>query len=119
MIRVLPCHLPNISWGDLQLMGRNPALNCILICLHFEHGLLSTPVHVCYVIKRFSHPGYWLQAIRYFDVEERQVKLTRESFVLTPEGAEPLIDENTIGDHLLPNISALIDLPAFLAVTEF
>lgn len=34
---------------------------------------------------------------RYFDIEERMVKLTEKHFVLTPEGAEALIDENTIG----------------------
>ncbi len=35
------------------------------------------------------------------------VKLTEKHFVLTPEGAEPLIDENTIGatqHELLPEI---------------
>jgi len=41
-----------------------------------------------------------LQAARYFDVEERMVKLTPEHFVLTPEGAEKLCDDNTIGEGL-------------------
>jgi len=39
----------------------------------------------------------WEKAARYFDVEERMVKLTPEHFVLTPEGAEKLCDDNTIG----------------------
>lgn len=39
----------------------------------------------------------WEKAGRYFDVEERMVKLTPEHFILTPEGAEKLCDENTIG----------------------
>ena len=41
---------------------------------------------------------------RYFDVEEKYVKLTHEHFCLWPEGAAKLIDENTIGE-LPPSLS--------------
>lgn len=34
---------------------------------------------------------------RYFDIEEKFVKLSHENFILTPERAKPLIDEHTIG----------------------
>jgi glutamate decarboxylase len=44
-----------------------------------------------------------MQAGRYFDVEERMVKLTPEHFILTPEGAEKLCDENTIGEPQQPD----------------
>ena len=39
----------------------------------------------------------WEKFTRYFDVEEKYVFLTQDNYVLTAEGALPLIDENTIG----------------------
>ena len=39
----------------------------------------------------------WEKFTRYFDVEERFVHLTNDCFVLTPEKAIELVDENTIG----------------------
>ena len=40
----------------------------------------------------------WEKFTRYFDVEEKFVHLTNDCFVLTPEKAIELVDENTIGD---------------------
>ena len=40
----------------------------------------------------------WEKFTRYFDVEERFVHLTNDCFVLTPEKAIELCDENTIGE---------------------
>ena len=42
----------------------------------------------------------WEKFTRYFDVEERFVHLTNDCFVLTPEKAIALVDENTIGTLL-------------------
>ena len=47
----------------------------------------------------------WEKFTRYFDVEERFVHLTNDCFVLTPEKAIELVDENTIGK---PSIPALL-----------
>lgn len=46
----------------------------------------------------------WEKFTRYFDVEERFVHLTNDCFVLTPEKAIELVDENTIGR---PQVSGL------------
>jgi glutamate decarboxylase len=40
----------------------------------------------------------WEKFTRYFDVEEKFVHLTNDCFVLTPEKAIELVDENTIGE---------------------
>ena len=42
----------------------------------------------------------WEKFTRYFDVEERFVHLTKDCFILTPEKAIELVDENTIGGFL-------------------
>ena len=39
----------------------------------------------------------WEKFTRYFDVEEKFVHLTEGCYVLTPEKAIALVDENTIG----------------------
>lgn len=39
----------------------------------------------------------WEKFTRYFDVEEKFVHLTEDCYVLTPEKAIALVDENTIG----------------------
>jgi glutamate decarboxylase len=48
-------------------------------------NMVSGPVQVC-----------WEKFARYFDVEIRQAPMPREGFVLTPEKAVSLCDENTI-----------------------
>ena len=48
----------------------------------------------------------WEKFTRYFDVEERFVHLTNDTFVLTPEKAIELCDENTIGESSRPINSA-------------
>ena len=42
----------------------------------------------------------WEKFTRYFDVEEKFVHLTNDCFVLTPEKAIELVDENTIGQTI-------------------
>lgn len=44
----------------------------------------------------------WEKFTRYFDVEEKFVHLTEDCYVLTPEKAIALVDENTIGKLPLP-----------------
>jgi len=39
----------------------------------------------------------WEKYCKYFDVEERFVTLEEDRYILSPEKAEELIDENTIG----------------------
>ena len=39
----------------------------------------------------------WEKGTNYFDIEEKFVHLTEETYVATPEGVAKLIDENTIG----------------------
>lgn len=39
----------------------------------------------------------WHKACRYFDVECKEADVSPDCLVLTPQRAEPLIDENTIG----------------------
>lgn len=48
--------------------------------------IMSSAVQVC-----------WEKAARYFDIEEKFVYCTNERYVLDPEEAVNLIDENTIG----------------------
>ncbi|KKF96558.1 Glutamate decarboxylase 4 [Ceratocystis platani] len=48
--------------------------------------IMSSAVQVC-----------WEKAVRYFEVDERYVYCTRDRFVIDPEEAIKLIDENTIG----------------------
>ncbi|KAI5295591.1 hypothetical protein KEM52_000894 [Ascosphaera acerosa] len=48
--------------------------------------IMNSAVQVC-----------WEKAARYFDIEERYVYCTSERFVIDPEEAVSLIDENTIG----------------------
>ncbi|KAF1811751.1 glutamate decarboxylase/sphingosine phosphate lyase [Eremomyces bilateralis CBS 781.70] len=48
--------------------------------------IMSASVQVC-----------WEKAARYFDVEERFVNCTAERYVIDPEQAVDLVDENTIG----------------------
>lgn len=55
----------------------------------------------------------WEKFTRYFDVEEKFVHLTNDCFVLTPEKAIELVDENTIGETISssPSISSSPGLP--------
>lgn len=39
----------------------------------------------------------WEKAVRYFDIEEKYVYCTRDRYVIDPEEAVKLVDENTIG----------------------
>ena len=39
-----------------------------------------------------------MQFTRYFDVEEKFVEMEEDCYVLTPEKAIALVDENTIGE---------------------
>ncbi|KAJ3472836.1 hypothetical protein NLG97_g10687 [Lecanicillium saksenae] len=48
--------------------------------------IMSSAVQVC-----------WEKAARYFEIEEKYVDCTRERFVIDPETAVSLVDENTIG----------------------
>ena len=48
--------------------------------------VMSSAVQVC-----------WEKATRYFDIEEKFVYCTRDRYVIDPEEAVDLIDENTIG----------------------
>jgi len=48
--------------------------------------IMNSAVQVC-----------WEKAARYFDVEERFVNVTKDRYVIDPEEAISLIDENTIG----------------------
>lgn len=53
---------------------------------HNPNIIMSSAVQVC-----------WEKAARYFDIEEKFVFCTNDRFVLDPEEAVELIDENTIG----------------------
>ncbi len=48
--------------------------------------IMSSAVQVC-----------WEKAARYFEIDEKYVDCTRERFVIDPEAAVSLVDENTIG----------------------
>ena len=48
--------------------------------------IMNSAVQVC-----------WEKAARYFDVEERYCYVTKDRFVIDPEEAVNLVDENTIG----------------------
>ncbi|XWX00577.1 hypothetical protein V2A60_008598 [Cordyceps javanica] len=48
--------------------------------------IMSSAVQVC-----------WEKAARYFEIDERYVDCTRDRFVIDPETAVGLVDENTIG----------------------
>lgn len=48
--------------------------------------IMNTAVQVC-----------WEKAVRYFDVEEKWVYCTEDRYVIDPEEAVKLVDENTIG----------------------
>lgn len=48
--------------------------------------IMNSAVQVC-----------WEKAARYFDVEERFVNVTKDRYVIDPEEAVNLVDENTIG----------------------
>ncbi|OAA52860.1 glutamate decarboxylase [Cordyceps fumosorosea ARSEF 2679] len=48
--------------------------------------IMSSAVQVC-----------WEKAARYFEIDEKYVDCTRERFVIDPEAAVALVDENTIG----------------------
>ena len=53
---------------------------------HNPNIVMNSAVQVC-----------WEKAARYFDVEEKYVYCTEERFVIDPEEAVKLVDENTIG----------------------
>jgi glutamate decarboxylase len=53
---------------------------------HHPNMIMNSAVQVC-----------WEKAARYFDIEEKYVFCTSERYVLDPEEAVKLIDENTIG----------------------
>jgi glutamate decarboxylase len=53
---------------------------------HNPNIIMNSAVQVC-----------WEKAARYFDIEEKYVYCTEERYVLDPEEAVKLIDENTIG----------------------
>ena len=44
----------------------------------------------------------WHKFTNYMEVESREVPVSVEQPILTPENAEKFIDENTIGRQLLP-----------------
>ena len=48
--------------------------------------VMSSAVQVC-----------WEKAARYFEIEEKYVNVTEERYVIDPEEAVSLVDENTIG----------------------
>ncbi|MGI6721870.1 MAG: glutamate decarboxylase [Anaerovoracaceae bacterium] len=53
----------------------------------YQHpNLVSGPVQIC-----------WHKFARYWDIELREVPMTDDRFVMTPESMLPYIDENTIG----------------------
>lgn len=56
----------------------------------------------------------WEKFTRYFDVEERFVHLTNDCYVLTPEKAIELVDENTIGRPTIPPL-----LPSSYVLSHF
>lgn len=58
----------------------------------------------------------WEKFTRYFDVEERFVHLTNDCYVLTPEKAIELVDENTIGR---PSVSGLHSAERFNCIAGF
>lgn len=49
--------------------------------------IMNSAVQVC-----------WEKAARYFDIEEKYVYCTNDRFVMDPEEAVNLVDENTIGE---------------------
>lgn len=53
---------------------------------HNPNIIMNSAVQVC-----------WEKAARYFDIEEKYVFCTKDRYVLDPEEAVKLIDENTIG----------------------
>lgn len=56
----------------------------------------------------------WEKFTRYFDVEERFVHLTNDCYVLTPEKAIELVDENTIGRPLRSCLASFLVRPVAL-----
>ena len=53
---------------------------------HHPNIIMNAAVQVC-----------WEKAARYFDIEEKYVFCTEDRYVIDPEEAVKLIDENTIG----------------------
>ena len=58
----------------------------------------------------------WEKAARYFEIEEKYVFCTEDRYVIDPEEAVSLIDENTIGICTILGIVSILYIRALLMI---
>jgi glutamate decarboxylase len=89
----LPCDKPNIimsSGESFELGGHSASLGPTSIFGNLSLTRSVTAVQVC-----------WEKAARYFEVEEKLVYCAPDRYVIDPQQAADLVDENTIGICLI------------------